>query len=56
MSTSKHKEVVSMKKAESNRRNAQRSIGPKTPKGKDTARWNALQHGLLAKTSVSHVY
>jgi hypothetical protein len=35
---------------EANRRNAQRSTGPKTPEGKETSRQNALRHGLAAET------
>lgn len=32
-----------------NRRNARKSTGPRTADGKSRSRWNALQHGLLAK-------
>ncbi|MCH8267966.1 MAG: hypothetical protein IH846_10640 [Acidobacteria bacterium] len=46
------KEVSSMKKAQANRRNALRSTGPRTPEGKRASRWNALQHGLLAREVV----
>jgi len=35
---------------EANRRNSQRSTGPKTDKGKARARRNALKHGLAALT------
>jgi len=35
-----------------NRRNAQKSTGPKTPAGKEVAKMNALKHGLLAQTVV----
>jgi hypothetical protein len=38
--------MASNKKAESNRRNALKSTGPKTPTGKDAVRLNALRHGL----------
>src|SRR6516225_9772940 len=34
---------------EINRRNAQRSTGPKSPEGKERARLNALKHGLRAE-------
>jgi hypothetical protein len=43
---------VSVRKREANRRNAQRSTGPRTPEGKAKVRWNALTHGLLAKAIV----
>jgi hypothetical protein len=35
---------------EANRRNAQRSTGPKTDEGKDRVRRNALRHGMAALT------
>jgi hypothetical protein len=35
-----------------NRRNAQRSTGPRTEEGKERARLNAIKHGLAASTSV----
>jgi hypothetical protein len=43
---------ISEKKLEANRRNAQKSAGPRTQKGKDRSRWNALKHGLLSKQVV----
>jgi hypothetical protein len=35
-----------------NRRNAQRSTGPLTPRGKAVASQNSLKHGLLARQQV----
>jgi len=35
-----------------NRRNAQKSTGPRTAAGKDRSRFNALKHGMTAKTPV----
>ena len=39
-------------RAEINRRNARKSTGPRTPEGKDRSKFNALKHGLDAKTPV----
>ena len=39
-------------RAEINRRNAQKSTGPRTPEGKSRSRFNAVKHGLAAKTLV----
>jgi hypothetical protein len=39
-------------RAEINRRNAQKSTGPRTAEGKDRSRFNAVKHGLNAKTLV----
>ena len=44
--------MTSERKIEANRRNAQRSTGPKTEEGKDKVRLNALKHGLCAETIV----
>jgi hypothetical protein len=46
------RKLVSVKKLEANRQNAQRSTGPKTGEGKNKVRWNPLKHGLLAKAVV----
>jgi hypothetical protein len=43
---------ASNRKAESNRRNAQKSTGPRTAKGKVNSSLNALKHGILASQSV----
>ena len=37
---------------DANRRNALKSTGPKTPKGKAAVRMNSLRHGLRARTVV----
>lgn len=44
--------LVSIRKIEANRRNAQHSTGPTTDAGKYASRMNALKHGLLAKDVV----
>lgn len=44
--------TVTSKQLAANRRNAQRSTGPRTPKGKARSRWNALKHGVLAKAVI----
>ena len=41
--------IVSPAKVAANRRNAQKSTGPRTTEDKARSRWNAVQHGLLAK-------
>ena len=40
------------RKIDANRRNALKSTGPKTEKGKRVSRWNPLKHGLLAREVV----
>jgi hypothetical protein len=40
---------ISQKKLEANRRNAQKSTGPRTEEGKGTSSMNAVRHGLLAQ-------
>ena len=44
--------MTSQRKIEANRRNAQKSTGPKTEEGKNKVRFNALEHGLCAETIV----
>ena len=43
------KKSTSSRKAEANRRNAQRSTGPKTPEGKARSSQNAVTHGIFVK-------
>lgn len=45
--------MATKKQIEANRRNAQKSTGPKTPEGKAIARMNAMKHGLLAERLVT---
>jgi hypothetical protein len=40
--------VASNKKIEANRKNAKKSTGPRTQRGKSHARWNALKHAAFA--------
>ena len=44
--------MSSLKQLEANRRNAQKSTGPRTVEGKDRSRYNAVKHGMTAKTPV----
>ncbi len=44
--------MATIKQIEANRRNAQRSTGPKTPEGKTKVRFNALVHGRRAESAV----
>ncbi len=44
--------MATIKQIEANRRNAQRSTGPKTPAGKAKVRFNALIHGRRAESAV----
>lgn len=46
------KVAVSQRKLEANRRNAQRSTGPRTSRGKNNSKYNAMKHGILAKGAV----
>jgi hypothetical protein len=44
--------TTSQKRIDANRRNAQRSTGPRTPEGKSRSRFNGLKHGLTATVPV----
>jgi len=44
--------IISHKQQEANRRNAQRSTGPKTPEGKAAVRLNAVTYGLRARSTL----
>jgi len=44
--------MTTIRKIEANRRNAQKSTGPKTPEGKAAVARNALKHGLLSRNPV----
>src|ERR1700704_478574 len=44
--------MATLKQFEANRRNAQKSTGPKTTEGKTAVSMNALRHGLRARTVV----
>src|SRR5437763_2645320 len=44
--------MATSKQIEANRRNAQKSTGPKTPQGKSIVSQNSVQHGLLAANPV----
>jgi hypothetical protein len=44
--------MLSQRQLEANRRNAQKSTGPKPPQGKAVASRNALKHGLTAQDAV----
>jgi hypothetical protein len=44
--------MATQKQIEANRRNAQKSTGPKTVEGKAKAKFNALKHGMTAEVAV----
>jgi len=44
--------MATQKQINANRRNAQKSTGPRTPEGKARVRFNALKHGMLAKSII----
>jgi hypothetical protein len=43
------RKTMSLKQLAANRRNAQKSTGPKTPNGRTVSKMNALKHGILSK-------
>src|SRR5215471_1503205 len=43
------RDMPSLKQIDANRRNAQKSTGPRTPEGKAAVRLNALKHGIFAE-------
>jgi hypothetical protein len=48
------RKTMSLKQLAANRRNAQKSTGPKTPNGQAVSKMNALKHGILSKEAVVH--
>ena len=44
--------TTAAERAEISRRNARKSTGPKTPEGKNRSKFNAMKHGMDAKTPV----
>ena len=44
--------MTSARQFEANRRNSQKSTGPKTDRGKRHSRRNAFRHGLCAETVI----
>jgi hypothetical protein len=49
MSLKKRTDPTSLSKIKANRTNALKSTGPRSIRGKNQSKWNALKHGLLAK-------
>ena len=45
--------VASQARVDANRRNAQKSTGPKTPEGQQKSRANAIKHGLCSLTVIA---
>jgi hypothetical protein len=48
--------IISPKQLAANRRNAQRSTGPTSRRGKAVSRWNAMKHRSLARQVVARGY
>ena len=51
-STPRSKAGSSPKRVEANRRNAQKSTGPRTAEGKEKSKFNALSHGQTARSAL----
>jgi len=45
----KSSKITSPARAAANKKNAQKSTGPRTAEGKARSRWNSVKHGLLAR-------
>lgn len=46
--------MVTQKQIDANRRNADKSTGPRTAEGKARSSQNALRHGVLSEKAISH--
>jgi hypothetical protein len=44
--------MATERQIQANRRNAKKSTGPKTARGRAVVRWNGLKHGLNARTLI----
>jgi hypothetical protein len=44
--------LISERRIEANRRNAQKSTGPRTPEGKAAVALNSMKHGLLSREAI----
>src|SRR6202011_5720747 len=44
--------MATARQIRANRRNAKKSTGPKTARGRAVVRWNGLKHGLNARTLI----
>src|SRR5260370_17219832 len=46
--------MTSQKQIEANRRNALKSTGPRSQRGREAVRLNSVTHGLTAKSIITH--